>query len=110
MRHYLDTMGKQWTAASEPQPKNDQHGRQRAEKDTGRPMWATQVFVMDESGGEVITVTTVGEKPDVHQGQLVQPVQLEAIPWSMETNGKARSGISYRASALKLVEVRTAGK
>ena len=40
-----------------PQPKNDQHGRQRAEKDTGRPMWQTQVFVMDETGGEVITVT-----------------------------------------------------
>ena len=85
-------------------------GRQRTEKGSGRPMWQTQVFEMDETGGEVIMVTTVGEKPSVHQGQLVQLVQLEAIPWSMETNGKARSGVSFRAVEIKPVEVRSAGK
>jgi hypothetical protein len=68
-------------------------------------MWQTQVFVMDETGGEVIVVTTAGEKPIVAQGQLVQLVQLEAIPWSMESNGKARSGVSFRAVEIKPVEV-----
>ena len=70
--------------------------------------FTTQVFVMDETGGEVISVTTAGEKPIVRQGQLVQLVQLEAVPWAMETNGKARSGVSFRAVEIKQVEVRSA--
>ena len=101
MKIYVDTSGKQLTASRDPEPKTDQHGKQRNEKDTGRPLWQTQVFVLDETGGEVISVTTVGEKPSVRQGQLVTAVQLEAIPWSMEQNGKARSGVSYRATTLK---------
>lgn len=107
MKIYVDTKGKQLTASKDPEPRNDQQGRQRTEKETGRPMWTTQVFVMDETGGEVISVTTVGEKPSVLQGQLVQLVQLEAVPWSMETNGKARSGVSFRAVEIKPVDVRS---
>ena len=38
-------------------------------------MWSTQVFVLDDDGGEVITVTTAGEKPNVKVGQLVVLVQ-----------------------------------
>ncbi len=34
-------------------------------------MWSTQVFVLDDDGGEVITVTTAGEKPNVKVGQSV---------------------------------------
>ncbi len=105
---YVDTTGKQLTASKDPEPKNDQHGKQRSERDTGRPMWQTQVFVMDETGGEVIAVTTVGEKPNVRQGQLVQLVQLEAVPWTMDTNGKSRSGVSFRAVQIVPVEVRSA--
>ena len=108
MKIYVDTTGKQLTASKDPEPKNDQNGRQRNEKDSGRPMWSTQVFVMDETGGEVISVTTAGEMPLVRQGQLVQLVQLEAVPWAMETNGKARSGVSFRAVDIKQVEVRSA--
>lgn len=101
MKIYVDTTGKQLTVSLDPEPKKDQQGRQRSEKDSGRPMWQTQVFVLDETGGEVIAVTTVGEKPNVRQGQLVYAVQLEAVPWSMETNGKFRSGVSFRASEIK---------
>ena len=110
MKIYVDTTGKQLTASRDPEPKTDQNGRQRNEKDTGRPMWATQVFVLDETGGEVIQVTTAGEKPNVRQGQLVTAVQLEAVPWSMETNGKARSGVSYRAAEIKPATVSTPSK
>jgi hypothetical protein len=105
---YVDTTGKQLTAAKESEPKNDQQGRQRNEKDSGRPLWSTQVIVMDETGAEVIQVTTAGEKPMVRQGQFVQLVQLEAVPWSMEQNGKARHGVSFRAAEIKAVEVRSA--
>jgi hypothetical protein len=104
---YVDTTGKQLTASKDPEPKNDQHGKQRSERDTGRPLWSTQVFVMDETGGEVIAVTTAGEKPSVRQGQLVSVVQLEAIPWSMDSNGKSRSGVSFRAVEIRPVEVRS---
>jgi hypothetical protein len=97
MKLYVDTAGKQVTASKDPEPKNDQNGNQRFEKGTNRPMWSTQVFVLDETGGEVITITTAGEKPNVKVGQLVSPVQLEAIPWA--TNG--RNGVAFRALELK---------
>jgi hypothetical protein len=94
---YVDTTGKQVTVSRDTEPKNDQNGNQRFEKGTSRPMWSTQVFVLDETGGEVITVTTVGEKPSVKVGQLVTVEQLEAIPWA--TNG--RNGVAFRAISLK---------
>jgi hypothetical protein len=93
----VDTSGKQVTVSMDPGPKNDQNGNQRSEKGTGRLMWSTQVFVLDETGGEVITITTAGEKPQVKVGQLVTVQQLEAIPWA--TNG--RNGVAFRAIELK---------
>ena len=98
MKLIVDTSTKQVMVSKDPVEKTDQNGRQRTERDTGRPMWSTQVFVQDEDGGEVITITTAGEKPNVKVGQLVTPIQWEAIPWA--TNG--RSGVAYRAAELKL--------
>ena len=63
----------------------------------GRPMWSTQVFVLDDEGGEVITVTTAGERPNVTVGQLVALSKLEALPWA--TNG--RNGVAFRAEQIK---------
>jgi hypothetical protein len=94
---YVDGTGKQVQVSKDPEPKNDQSGNQRSEKGTGRLMWSTQVFVLDETGGEVVSITTAGEKPNVKVGQLVTPLQWEAIPWA--TNG--RSGVAYRAIELK---------
>jgi outer membrane protein assembly factor BamB len=97
MKLYVDTSAKQITVTLEPSEKKDQNGRQRTERDTGRPMWSTQVFVLDDNGGEVITVTTAGERPNVKVGQPVTVSQLEALPWS--TNG--RSGVAFRATEIK---------
>jgi hypothetical protein len=94
---YVDTQSKQVQVTKDPEPKNDQNGNQRSEKNTGRLMWSTQVFVLDETGGEIITITTAGEKPGVTVGQLVAVEQLEAIPWA--TNG--RNGVAFRAITLK---------
>jgi len=94
---YVDTKGKQVTVSKDPEPKKDQNGNQRSDKGTGRLMWATQVFVLDENGGEVITITTAGEKPSVKVGELVTVEMLEAIPWA--TNG--RNGVAFRAVSLK---------
>ena len=60
-------------------------------------MWSTQVFVLDDEGGEVITVTTAGERPNVTVGQLVTLSKLEALPWA--TNG--RNGVAFRAEQIK---------
>jgi hypothetical protein len=97
MKLYVDMSGKQFQVSKDVEPKKDQNGQQRTEKGTGRPMWSTQVFVQDEAGGEVITVTTAGEMPNVKVGAIVTPVLLEAMPWA--TNGK--NGVAFRAVELK---------
>ena len=97
MKLYVDTTSKQVTVSRDPVEKNDQNGRQRVERGTGRPMWSTQVFVLDDDGGEVIAVTTAGEKPNVKVGQLVSLSNLEALPWA--TNG--RNGVAFRAAEIK---------
>ena len=61
MKLYVDTNGKQVTVTKDPVEKLDgQTDRQKQERGTGRPMWSTQVFVLDDDGGEVIAVTTSG--------------------------------------------------
>ncbi|GGJ88896.1 hypothetical protein GCM10010123_18130 [Pilimelia anulata] len=97
MRLSIDMTGKRFTVSQEVGPKKDQNGNQRNEKDTGRPLWSTQVFVLDATGGDVITITTAGEKPNVKVGDVVAVEQLEAIPWA--TNG--RNGTAFRALSLK---------
>ena len=97
MKLYVDTSAKQVTVSRDPMEKTEQNGRQRTERGTGRPMWSTQVFVLDDDGGEVVTVTTAGEKPTVKVGQLVSLSKLEALPWA--TNG--RNGVAFRAEELK---------
>lgn len=96
---YVETKGMVFQASKAPEPKLDQNGQQKSEKGTGRPMWTTQVFVLTEDGGEVIAVTTVGEKPDVKVGQSLTIVGLEAIPWA--TNG--RNGVAFRATDLRVL-------
>ncbi len=100
MKLIISTDGKQVTVSREAVEKTEQNGRQRQERGTGRLMWSTQVFVLDDDGGEVITVTTAGEKPNVKVGQPVSLSKLEALPWA--TNG--RNGVAFRAE-----EIKTAG-
>ena len=97
MKLIVDTSAKQVMVTREPVEKNEQNGRQKVERGTGRPMWSTQVFVQDDDGGEVITVTTAGERPNVTVGQLVSLSKLEALPWA--TNG--RNGVAFRAESIK---------
>jgi hypothetical protein len=97
MKLYVDTNSKQVTVTKDPGEKLEQNGRQKVERGSGRPMWSTQVFVLDDDGGEVITITTAGEKPNVKVGQLVTVSKLEALPWA--TNG--RNGVAFRAEEIK---------
>jgi len=94
---YVDTTDVTFQVAQKSKPKVDEKGNQRSERGTGRPMWSTQVIAIDETGGEVINVTTVGETPSVEVGQLVVLDRLEAKAWA--TNG--RNGTAFRAASLK---------
>ena len=104
MKLRIDTSRVQFSVTLNPAPKNDQNGKQKFTRD-GLPMWQTQLQALDETGGEIVMVTTSGVKPDVTTGMFVTPVGLEAVPWN--TNGK--HGVVYRASELKPVAV-SAGK
>jgi hypothetical protein len=97
MKLYVDASTKQVTVSRDPVEKTEQNGRQRTERGTGRLMWSTQVFVLDDDGGEVIAITTAGEKPNVKVGTLVTVSKLEALPWA--TNG--RNGVAFRAEEIK---------
>jgi hypothetical protein len=97
MKLYVDLGGKQVSVTKDPTEKLEQNGRQKVERGTGRPMWSTQVFVLDDDGGEVITITTAGEKPNVKVKDIVVVSKLEALPWA--TNG--RSGVAFRAEEIK---------
>jgi hypothetical protein len=98
MKLYVDTNGKQVSVTKDPAEKADgTSGRQKQERGTGRLMWSTQVFVLDDDGGEVIAITTAGEKPNVKVGQVVAVSKLEALPWA--TNG--RNGVAFRAEEIK---------
>src|SRR5256885_2615086 len=52
MKLYVDTSNKQVTVSKAPEEKTDQNNRQRTDRVTGALMWATQVFVLDEDGGQ----------------------------------------------------------
>lgn len=100
MRLLIDTSRVSFTVGREAQPKTDQNGIQRVERNTNIPMWSVQLVAMDDSGAEVITVTvTAPQPPKVTTGQPVTPVELQAIPWAQ--NG--RNGVAYRTPELKPV-------
>lgn len=96
----IDTTGKEFLVTRAAQPKDDNTGKQRTDRNTGKPMWGTQVVVTDDDGGEVITITTVGSRPTVQVGDYVELLGLQAIPWT----GNGRSGVAYRADDIKAIE------
>ncbi len=96
MRLLLDTSNVTYTVTRAAEPKNDQNGHQKQDRKTQLLLWIVQVMALDSTGGEMLNVTLAGEKPSVDVGQMVTPVELEALPWA--TNGK--NGVAYRAVQL----------
>ncbi|MGH3570382.1 MAG: hypothetical protein ACRDUW_00885 [Pseudonocardiaceae bacterium] len=85
-----------------PLPKNDNDGRQKTDRETGAPLHVTEVVAMDETGAEVIKVTTAGE-PRVAKRQLVTVARLVATPWNID----GRGGVAFRADAIAPVPTTT---
>ena len=80
MRLLVDVSRVKFTVTKAVDKKTDQHGNQKNDRHTGEPLWSTQVMALDETGGEMLTITTAGQPPKVNVGQDVVPVELEAIP------------------------------
>ena len=83
-----------------PAPKNDELGRQKADRTTGELQFVTELVAMDDEGAEVIKVTTLGAAPKVTKRQMVTVTGLRVQHWAME----GRSGLSYRADAIAPVQ------
>ena len=107
-RLLLDTARVSYEVAVNPVPKLDQNRVQKMDRETKVPMWTVQLFALSEGSAEVINVTVVSPAvPAVAVRQPVIPVDLEALPWVNDRDGKVRSGVAFRASGLQPIE--TAG-
>jgi hypothetical protein len=95
MQLEIKTQGVEFVVSRAPQPKNDNDGRQKADRETGAPLHVTELVAMDETGAEVIKVTTAGE-PKVIKRQLVTVVKLVATPWNID----GRGGVAFRADGI----------
>ena len=108
-RLMLDTTNVIFEMADDILPKIDEKtGTQKLDRETGLPMWTAPMFgrgrAKDKKWSGQLTVTVVSaEKPAAEDGDQVLPIDLEALPWVSEQNGKARNGVAFKASGLDVV-------
>ena len=92
----------------EPKLKDLRTREQKVDRVSQLPMWTTDVTVKTEHyGAQVISVTTVGQSaPQVSLGDLVEVVDLEALPWTnVDDKGNTRSGVAFKATELRPLNV-----
>jgi hypothetical protein len=108
-RLLLDTSRVSYEVAVNPVPKLDQNRVQKLDRESKVPMWSVQLYALAEGSAEVLNVTVVSpDMPAVAVRQPVIPVDLEALPWVNDREGKVRSGVAFRAADLRPID--TAGK
>jgi hypothetical protein len=95
MQLEIKTEGVDFVVSRAPQSKNDNDGRQKADRETGELLHVTELVAMDGTGAEVIKVTTAG-LPKVVKRQLVTVVKLVATPWNID----GRGGVAFRADSI----------
>jgi hypothetical protein len=101
MRYWLHESKWSYTVTKAPEPRTEfGSGKQKVDKQSGRPEWVVEVLAQDAERGEVIKVTVTGEQPKVNLGQPVRFEDLEAIPWAHND----KNGVAYRASSVRTVQ------
>jgi hypothetical protein len=95
MRLEIRTEGVEFVVSREPLAKQDQDGRQKADRETGELLYVTELVAMDDAGAEVLKVTTAGE-PKVAKRQPVTVRGLVANPWNVD----GRGGVAFRADLI----------
>lgn len=99
MELLIDISHKSFSVGRPFEPKVDENGVQKLDRQSRFPLFAAQLVVMDERGADTIMVTIAGQPPQLHQGQAVTPVRLIALPWA--NNG--RNGVAFRAEEIRPV-------
>ena len=96
MRIKLDTSMIRFMITKAAEPKMDREkGLQKIDKATGALLWQLQVMALDDTGGEILTVTLDAE-PKIGVGEFVQLHDLVAIPW----NQGDRNGVAFHAAGM----------
>jgi hypothetical protein len=95
MQLEIKTEGVEFVVSRAPQPKNDNDGRQKTDRETGELLHVTELVAMDETGAEILKVTTAGQ-PRVTTRQPVTVLKLVATPWNID----GRGGVAFRAEAI----------
>ncbi|MET8146894.1 hypothetical protein ACIBSW_14060 [Actinoplanes sp. NPDC049668] len=114
-RLMLDTTNVIFEMADDIMPKLDDKGAQKIDRETALPMWTAPMFGRGRAVGRKwsgqLNVTIVSaEKPPAEDGDHVVPLDLEALPWVSEQNGKTRHGVAFKASGLDVVSAPMAQK
>jgi hypothetical protein len=114
-RLMLDTTNVIFEMADDIMPKLDDKGAQKIDRESGLPMWTAPMFGRGRAVGRKwsgqLNVTIVSpDKPQAEDGDRVIPVDLEALPWVSEQNGKTRNGVAFKALALDVVVSTTSGQ
>ena len=105
MKLRIDTAQVSFVCTRAPEPRIAfDTGQAKTDRETGLPLWQVQLMALDASGGDVIAVTVAGD-PNVTVGQPVQVDGLVALPWNQES----RSGIAFRADAIRATGAPLAG-
>jgi hypothetical protein len=102
----VDTSAMVLVAMAAPEPVVDFTTRQPKADPDGRPLYTVQVAAMYEDQGEVLAVRVAGEPAGITAGMAVQIGRLVAKPWAVGD----RSGISYRAAAIRPAEAMKGGE
>ncbi len=96
MRLKIDIDNIRFMVTKAREPKLDHVSQQqKVDRVTGALLWKTQLMALDDSGGEILSVTTDFD-PKVNVGEFVRVEGLVAMPWSTETG----SGVAFRAASI----------
>jgi hypothetical protein len=115
-RLLLDTTNTIFELSDDIVPKlDDKTHAQKLDRETGQPLWTAPIYGRGRTAGKkwsaVFNVTVVSDsKPDGEEGDQVVPMDLEALPWVSEQNGRTRSGVAFKASGLEVVSAPVALK
>lgn len=103
MRLKLDTSTSRFIVTKPAEPRlNFESGSPKIDPTTGAQLYSIQLLALDDTGGEVLTVTVVGD-PKIAVTQPVSVSGLVAIPWSQGD----RSGVAFRAEAITAADPAT---
>jgi hypothetical protein len=105
----LDTTNVIFELSDDVLPKrDDKTGAQKIDRETGLPLWTAPIYGRGRAAGKkwnaVFNITVVSaDKPAAEEGDQVVPLDLEALPWVSEQNGKSRNGVAFKAMGLDVV-------